>query len=575
MKTESVIDFPKNSLCPDVWEKVVAADGMSEVWQLKRDVKDKVLKVWKHVCPNAKVVHITGSITSNSYTENADIDVHFLDADVTFNDNMQLEQFQKEVRDRYQKTYIGKHLIEVYYQDNVFQDYMSVGCYDVLNGEWLVGPEFTDQSFNPYSEYYKEVLAQSESLAKQIRNMIFSIYEIAVVMKKNIGTEFQQNVRQILMSRLEEVKKLYDSIRQMRKVYSSPTTAEEALRWRNSRKWKVADASFKLFDKYGYMAILKQFIQDAELMSSTNDVDAEAVEDILNTVKNYINNADKLAEKELFEDEQLEEGTISNMLIASLLAIPGILPQDALAKQLVSIPKNQLHMTSQPVQAAIDKATVDTTMVGRFSYRNSVNILQWVHYTEAANQELEGRKAIMSVIWNRAGGDPNKLLEVVLKSGTNKNGKRIWQFSEWQPGNPWKLVAPTSDKDWTYKVPKDITNPKVQKIWKEGEKFAKLLLAGRWKSNIGKCNLIASDRDSDVAKSTWGKDCNYKIGDHRFGYDPSQDGFKKSGKTYVVTKGDTGYQIAANNNMQFSKLKQLNPNVDWNKLQIGQKLKLP
>ena len=67
---------------------------------------------------------------------------------------------------------------------------MSVGCYDVLNGEWLVGPEFTDQSFNPYSEYYKEVLAQSESLAKQIRNMIFSIYEIAVVMKKNIGTEF-------------------------------------------------------------------------------------------------------------------------------------------------------------------------------------------------------------------------------------------------------------------------------------------------------------------------------------------------------------------------------------------------
>ena len=88
MKTESVIDFPKDTLCPDVWEKVVAADGMDEVWQLKHDVKDKVLKVWKHVCPNAKVVHITGSITSNSYTENADIDVHFLDANVTFNDNI-------------------------------------------------------------------------------------------------------------------------------------------------------------------------------------------------------------------------------------------------------------------------------------------------------------------------------------------------------------------------------------------------------------------------------------------------------------------------------------------------------
>ena len=32
MKTESVIDFPKATLCPEVWEKVVASDGMGEVW---------------------------------------------------------------------------------------------------------------------------------------------------------------------------------------------------------------------------------------------------------------------------------------------------------------------------------------------------------------------------------------------------------------------------------------------------------------------------------------------------------------------------------------------------------------
>ena len=107
----------------------------------------------------------------------------------------------------------------------------------------------------------------------------------------------------------------------MRKVYSSPTTAEEALRWRNSRKWKVADASFKLFDKYGYMAILKQFIQDAELMSSTNDVDAEVVEDILSTVKNYINNADKLAEKELYEDMLLDEADNASANLQTILRL--------------------------------------------------------------------------------------------------------------------------------------------------------------------------------------------------------------------------------------------------------------
>ena len=90
LKDESVIDFPKaEGLCSEVWDKAVSpADGISEVYVLKPDVKDKVLKVWKHACPNAKVVHITGSITSNSYVENADIDVHFLDANVTFNDNI-------------------------------------------------------------------------------------------------------------------------------------------------------------------------------------------------------------------------------------------------------------------------------------------------------------------------------------------------------------------------------------------------------------------------------------------------------------------------------------------------------
>ena len=47
----------------------------------------------------------------------------------------------------------------------------------------------------------------------------------------------------------------------MRKVYSTPTSMEEALKFRSSRKWKIADAAFKLFDKYGYMAILKEFTQ--------------------------------------------------------------------------------------------------------------------------------------------------------------------------------------------------------------------------------------------------------------------------------------------------------------------------
>ena len=87
--------------------------------------------------------------------------------------------------------------------------------------------------------------------------MIFSIYEIAIVYKKNLNTDFSSAIRSILIDKLQHVQELYDNMRAMRKVYSSPESEEQALQYRTSRKWKIADASFKLFDKYGYIAILK------------------------------------------------------------------------------------------------------------------------------------------------------------------------------------------------------------------------------------------------------------------------------------------------------------------------------
>jgi hypothetical protein len=43
MKTESVMDFPKETLCPEIWEKVVDQNGMNEVWKLIPEVKTKIM----------------------------------------------------------------------------------------------------------------------------------------------------------------------------------------------------------------------------------------------------------------------------------------------------------------------------------------------------------------------------------------------------------------------------------------------------------------------------------------------------------------------------------------------------
>ena len=46
MTDESVIDFPKEGLCPDVWEKVISQDGVNETWQLKQDVRQQVQQLY-------------------------------------------------------------------------------------------------------------------------------------------------------------------------------------------------------------------------------------------------------------------------------------------------------------------------------------------------------------------------------------------------------------------------------------------------------------------------------------------------------------------------------------------------
>ena len=58
---------------------------------------------------------------------------------------------------------------------------MSVGCFDIKTGEWLVGPELKDSSYDPYSELYQDIKKKSERLIDGIRTAVMKAYECAVV----------------------------------------------------------------------------------------------------------------------------------------------------------------------------------------------------------------------------------------------------------------------------------------------------------------------------------------------------------------------------------------------------------
>lgn len=77
IKKESTIDYPvSEGLCPEVWDRTESG------YVIKEDIKQKALemvdKLLAHYKVEAKGVDVVGSICSNQYKDDADIDIHIL-----------------------------------------------------------------------------------------------------------------------------------------------------------------------------------------------------------------------------------------------------------------------------------------------------------------------------------------------------------------------------------------------------------------------------------------------------------------------------------------------------------------
>lgn len=109
---------------------------------------------------------------------------------------------------------------------------------------------------------------------------------------------------------------------------------------------------------------------------------------------------------------------------------------------------------------------------------------------------------------------------------------------------------------------------------------------------IGNRNIYSQKRDNQKAKDTWGKLCDLKIGVHTFGYDKSQDGFRKARiaknksstktkeqvakttKEYKVKGKDTLWAIAGKDIKKVQRIKELN-GLKSDTIRPGQILKVP
>ncbi len=295
--SESVIDYPRETLDPQVWNKV--GDG----YKLIKSVKEFILKVLESYGNTPKInkladkIHIVGSICTNQYNDDTDIDVHLVipENSVYYKD----ENFKDSVYNWFKKPgnekFVGKHPIEVYIQFNPNQELLSDGVYDIILDKWIKGPKILPLDYDPYDDF-SDIMDDVRSVVKDIDLLMGELKRDIIdydVMKKallTIPAKYRGKLYTKIQSKLDEIengiRELYNERNDLiknRELISQPSTPEEAL---NSvelaKEWRDNNAIFKFVSRYKYLKIIKDL---EEIMDDgIDDNDINSIKKIINDV---------------------------------------------------------------------------------------------------------------------------------------------------------------------------------------------------------------------------------------------------------------------------------------------------
>ena len=264
--TESVLDFPNGQTLPEkVWCK---SNTVPSTYIMTQDAKAILMHIAQLVkskfnLPETTEIHVIGSLCSNLYTDDSDIDLHFI-VDSSYDDseiktlNKELRKLVNEVIPEENRKVFG-HPVEVYLQTNRYQDLMSVGCYDLTKDIWLSGPEIYPEDYNPYEKYFSSALAHVSNTIDAVRSKMLACGECAMLILKisKVSSNIPVSIISKFAEELNAAVSLFGDLREARTIISAPTNEREAIVKRNSQEWKVSDASFKLIGQFGYTGILK------------------------------------------------------------------------------------------------------------------------------------------------------------------------------------------------------------------------------------------------------------------------------------------------------------------------------
>jgi len=231
----------------------------------------------------AAELRIVGSITTNLWVEDTDIDVHLVPEDAaqwSEDDVKQVKRWFDENRDRLD-GYVDRHPIEVYIQTNANQDLLSDGVYDLLHHVWVKGPKLYPLNYDPYDDFssieadLRDTVEDADKLLGELKRDVIDFDTIRSAME-HMTPEQKQHFLVRLESKLQEIEddiqalyRIRGDLVQARRVASTPTSPEQALQdMELVKRWRDTNALFKFIARYRYLKVigeLKKLLADGEI----------------------------------------------------------------------------------------------------------------------------------------------------------------------------------------------------------------------------------------------------------------------------------------------------------------------
>ena len=297
--------------------------------------------------------------------------------------------------------------------------------------------------------------------------------------------------------------------------------------------------------------------------------------------KRYITNDQDNLVINILDDEMANEG-IGKMLsfgtLVFLLGTSGMVHADEFKRNLQEevnakqVQGGKVTLTTKEIGKAIEKSKKKDAKekVGSWDKDKAINVVARTLFMEARGEGTQGMRMVMTVIWNRAGGDASKLAGVCLAPS---------QFSCWND------ISNKSPSSYKIEFPKGATVKGAdQTAWGICSDLAQSAFDETFKPDNETWN---SYYNPDKANPDWGSEMvgTQMVGRHKVGelkwITNSVARSKKAGKnsaskptkTDTVKSGDTLWGIAGKDMAKVKQIKALN-GLKSDVIKPGQTLKI-